>query len=64
MDRLIVLLSYIAAFAILVVVVAAISGATFGPVELVIVLLLAVPVVIVVSRVLRSRLVRDAERRT
>ena len=61
-ERLIILVSYIAAFAILFLVAAAI-GASVGPIELILILLIAIPVAILLARALRSLLLRGAQRR-
>lgn len=62
-DRLIILIAYLAVFAVLFVIVAAL-GASVGPIELTLLLLLAVPLAILMSRALRSLLLRNAQRRT
>jgi hypothetical protein len=61
-DRIIAFVAYVDAFLLLFAATAAI-GADLGPVEFIVVLLLAIPISILISRGLRAVMSRDAQPR-
>ncbi len=61
-DRLILLVSYVIVFGVLFSIVAAL-GASVGPIEMIAILLVAIPGSVLVLRTVRSLLLRDAHRR-
>jgi hypothetical protein len=62
-DRIIAIVAYVVAFAVLFTAAAAL-GASFGPLEFIVVLVLAIPVSFLIARGVRAVTSRDARPRT